>query len=224
MEPSPASARSARASSSAAIFSRAGEISELAENLLKAHGAKAEVLAARTDGLRNILGSGRGQHENHMAGRLFQSLEQRIEGRVGDLVGFVEDIYLEAVACRAVAGGFAEFADFVDAAVSGGVDFDDIDRVPGANFGAGLAYAARFRHRLIRRAAIQRHGQNARHRGLADPAMAAEDVAVRGAALLDGVFQSAGDVLLPDDLGKFLRAIFARQDLIAHERRITDYT
>ena len=41
----------------------------------------------------------------HMAGRLFQRLEQGVEGGVGDLVGFVENVNLVAVARRAVAGG-----------------------------------------------------------------------------------------------------------------------
>ena len=68
-------------------------------------------------------------------------------------------------------------------------------------------------------AAIQCHRQNASDGGLADAAMAAEDVAVGGASLLDGVLEGAGDVLLSDDLGEFLRTVFAGQDGVTHGRK-----
>ena len=38
-----------------------------------------------------------------------------------------------------------------------------------------------------------------------------------GPALLNGIFERAGDVVLPDDFGKLLRPVFTRQDLITHE-------
>jgi hypothetical protein len=69
---------------------------------------------------------------------------------------------------------------------------------------------------VIFRAAIQGGGQNAGDGGFADAAVSAENVAVGGASLLDGVLQSAGDVLLSDDLGEFLRTILAGQDGVAH--------
>ncbi len=100
------------------------------------------MLAARADGLRNILGLGGGHHKDDVAGRLLQRFKQRIEGGVGDLVRFVENVDFEAVARRTIAGGFAQFADFVDAAIGGRINFDYVDRVAGANFGAGIANAA----------------------------------------------------------------------------------
>ena len=187
-------------------------------DLLEPHGAKTEMLAAGADGLRNILRLRRGQHEDDVAGRLLQRFQQGVEGGIGDLVRFVEDVDLEAVPRRAIAGGLAKFADLVDAAVGGGVDFDYIDGISGADFGAGLANAARFRHGLVGRSAVERHGQDARDGGLADAAVAAEDVAVGGTSLLDGVLQGAGNVFLSDDLGELLRTVFARQNLIAHGR------
>jgi hypothetical protein len=68
-------------------------------------------------------------------------------------------------------------------------------------------------------AAIQGGGQDAGDGGFADAAVAAEDVAVCGASLGDGILQGAGDVLLSDDLGELLRTIFARQDGVGHARR-----
>jgi hypothetical protein len=53
--------------------------------------------------------------------------------------------------------------------------------------------------------------------------MPAENISVGGASLLQSVLQGAGDVLLSDNLGEFLRPVFARQDGIAHEGSF-DYT
>ena len=207
IEPSPASASNASASSSASIFSRRGKVLELVEDFLKAHGAKAEMLAARSNGLRNILRLGRGQHEHDVAGRLLQRFQQSIESRIGDLVGLVENVDLEAIARRAVARSLAQLADLVNAAIGGGVNLNHVHGISRADFGARFAYSAGLRHRLVRRPAVQRHGQNARHGGLADPAMPAEDVSVRRPALLQGVLQGPGNMFLPDDLGEFLRTV-----------------
>jgi hypothetical protein len=62
---------------------------------------------------------------------------------------------------------------------------------------------------MVRRAAIQRHGEDARNRSFADAAVSAEDVAMGDALLLDGVLQGAGHVLLTDDVGELLGPIFA---------------
>src|SRR5206468_8741909 len=51
---------------------------------------------------------------------------------------------------------------------------------------------------------------------LANPAVPAKDVAVRRPPLLNGILERAGNVLLPDYLGEFLRTVLTRQDLIAH--------
>ena len=75
---------------------------------------------------------------------------------------------------------------------------------------AGLAVAAR---RSTRRAvhAVQRRGEDLRHRRLAGPARADEQVGVVHPALLDRVAQRADDVLLADDVGERARAVAAVQ-------------
>ncbi len=104
-----------------------GDGLELDEDVVEFDGVKAEVLAARADGLRNVLGLRGRHHEDDVVGRLLEGLEQGVEGGVGDLVGFVEDPDLVLVAGGAVAGGLAQLADLVDAAVGGGVDLKDVD-------------------------------------------------------------------------------------------------
>ncbi len=200
-----------------------GNTAQLRNDVVEAHRMKAEVLAARADRLGNVLRLRRGHHEDDVAGRLLQRLQQRIKRGIGDLVRLVEDVNLEAIARRAITGGLAQLANLVDATVGGGVNLDDIHRVAGSNLAAGIAHAARLRHRMVLRLAIQRHGENAGDRRLADTTVSAEDVAVRDPSLLNGVLQGSGDVLLPDDVGEFLRPVFARQDLITHGRKTRLY-
>jgi hypothetical protein len=119
-----------------------GDEAELADDVVELDGVEAEVLAARADGLRDVLGLRGGHHEDDVVGRLFEGLEQSVEGGVGNLVRLVEDVDLVLVARGPVAGGVAELADLVDAAVGGGVDLDDVDGVAGLDLGAGLADAA----------------------------------------------------------------------------------
>ena len=70
---------------------------------------------------------------------------------------------------------------------------------------------------MILGSAVQGSGKDPGHSSLPDSAVTAEDVAVSGASLLNGVLQGTGDVLLSDHLGKLLRTVFAGQDGITHE-------
>ena len=130
-------------------FFAGDQVTQLGDDGVELDGAKTEMLTARADGLGNVLRLRGGEHEDDVVGGLLQGFEEGVEGCVGDLVGFVKDVDFEAVPGRTVAGGLAEFADFVDAAVGGGVDFDDVDGVTGSDFGAGLADSAGFGNRAI---------------------------------------------------------------------------
>ncbi len=107
-----------------------GDGAELADDVVELDGVKAEVLAARANGLRDVLGLRRGHHEDDVLGRLFEGFEKCVEGGVGDLVRLVEDVDLVLVAGGAIAGGVAELADLVDAAIGGSVNFDYVDGGP----------------------------------------------------------------------------------------------
>ena len=179
------------------------------------------MLAAGADGLRNILRLGGRQHEYDVPGRLFQSLQQRVEGCVGDLVGFVQDINLEAVARGTVARSLAQFTDFVNATVGGGVNLDHVNRVAGTDFSTGFADSAGLWDWMILGTAVQGHRQDAGNGCLPDAAVAAENVAVGRPSLLDGILQSARNMFLSDDFGELLRTVLARQNLIAHGREVS---
>ena len=220
IDPSPASASSASAASSAVHLLLPGNHLQLRQNVVELDRVKAEVLAARADGLRNVLRLGGRHHEDDVRRRLFQRLQQRVEGRLGNLVRFVEDVDLVAVARRSVARRIAQLANLVDAAIGGRVDLDHVDGVALANLDAGVADAARLRRRALRRAnlgaAVQRHGQDARDGGFADAAMPGKDVAVRNAVLAERIHQRARHVVLAGHVGKALRTVFSGQNLITH--------
>ena len=112
------------------------------------------MLAARTDGLWNVLRRRGRQHENDVVRRLFQRLQQGVESSISDLMSFVKNVNFETVAGRTVTRGLTKFADFVDAAVGGGIDFNNVDRVSGADFSARLTYAAGLGNRVILGAAV----------------------------------------------------------------------
>ncbi len=91
---------------------------------------KAEVLAARTDGLGNVFRLRGREHEDGPIGRLFEGLEEGVPRGVGDLVRLVEDDDL----VLALVGGAGlnlggEKAGVVDATVGGGVDLFDVEGV-----------------------------------------------------------------------------------------------
>ena len=69
---------------------------------------------------------------------------------------------------------------------------------------------------MIFRAAVQRHCQDSRNGRFADTPVAAENVPVGDALLLDGILQRASDMVLPNHIGELLRTVFSGKDLIAH--------
>ena len=56
--------------------------------------AELEDLAARGDRVRDLERLGRREDEPHVRGRLFQRLQERVPGEVGELVGLVDDVDL----------------------------------------------------------------------------------------------------------------------------------
>src|SRR5262249_119328 len=108
---------------------------------------------------RQLLRVGGGEQELDVPGRLFERLEQGVEGGAGEHVDFVDDVDLVAVARRQVPGCLAQGADVVDAVVRGGVDLLHVDVGAGGDVGAGPTYAARLGRRPL--LAVERAGKDA---------------------------------------------------------------
>ena len=187
---------------------------DFAGNFLKGESAELEKLGAGFDGFDEIFGTRGGENEDNAVRRLFQSFQERVRGFVGELVRFVEDDDFVAAGGGSVANHFAKLADLVNAAVGGSVNFDDIERVAGGNFAAGIAGAVRFGGGALN--AIQRLGENERGGSLADAADTGKNVRVSDAVRIDGVGESSGDVLLADNFAESLRAIFSGDNFISH--------
>ncbi len=156
---------------------------------------------------------GGAQDEHDPLGRLLQRLQQRVEGFAGDLVRFVDDEDLVAVARRPVADVLAQLAHFVDAAIGGRVDLDHVHASCRRRF-RGNWRTRRRASRVGPLIAVQAARQNARDGGFAGAALARKNVAVRDALLRDGVFERGLDVFLADQLRKRLRPVFPGDDLI----------
>ena len=76
---------------------------------------------------------GRREDEDDMGWRLFESLQERIEGGRGQHVNFVDNVDLPGSGRRHELRAFANFADGVDTVIRSAVDFDDVDGVPGGD-------------------------------------------------------------------------------------------
>ena len=85
------------------------------------------MLAARANGLWNIFRLSRGQHENYVTRRLLKCLQQSIECSIGNLMGLVENIDLEAITGGPVSSCFAEFTDLINATIGSGIDLNHIN-------------------------------------------------------------------------------------------------
>jgi hypothetical protein len=171
-------------------------------------------LAARVDRVRHLVRVGCGEDELDVCRRLFERLQQGVEGARRQHVHFVDDVDLEAALCRLVADVVDDFADVVDAGVGGAVDFEDVDGVAGGDLLAVGAGVAGCRRRAV--GAIQGLGEDACRGRLADTTHAGEEEGVGDPSAADGVGQGAADVLLPDDLFERLRAPLAGEYEVAH--------
>ena len=74
-------------------------------------------------------------------------------------------------------------------------------------------------HRAVGQFVIERAGEDARGRGLADAAHAGEDPGLRDAAGLERIRDGAHHGVLADQVVEARRAVFARQHAIAGRRR-----
>ena len=92
------------------------------------------MLASRPDRLRNVLRLRGRHHEHHVIRRLFQRLQQRIEGRIGNLVRLVQNPDFVSIPRRAVARRFAQLANLVDPAIRRRVDLQHIHGVAHREF------------------------------------------------------------------------------------------
>ena len=187
-------------------------------DILVADAVEIEALAAREDGLQNLLRVGGAQHEDHVCRRLLERLEQRVERRRREHVNLVDDIDLVLAAHRGKVDGVDDLlAHIVHARAACGIELVDIgvvalgDELALLTGAVGHAPACALGARCLGITAQQRLGKDARHGGLARAARSAEQVCVGQAPLGDGVLERRDDMLLAHHGVEGERAILSVQ-------------
>src|SRR5690606_31921526 len=163
-----------------------------------------ESLHARKDGVGQLVRLRGREYEDHVGRRLFQSLEQRVEGRLGKHVHFVDHVDFVAAVHGRVVHLLAQLADIVHAVVGGAVDLEHVHGTARIHRLAVLASVAGDGGGPL--LAVQGLGQYAGRGGLAYAAGAREKVGVGYAPALYGVAYGLGDVVLAHHILESARA------------------
>ncbi len=146
---------------------------------VRRHRAQVELKTAAEHRRQHLFGVGGGQHELQVLGRLFQRLEQGVEGVLGELVRLVDHEHLEPSDGGLVGRTLQQVADLIDAPVAGRVKLNIVHIAVGVDFGTGRAAPAGMGSHTalpVLAGAIQALGQDARDGGLANAARTGEEV------------------------------------------------
>ena len=158
-----------------------------------------KALAAGENGRQQLVGFGRRQDEDNVRRRLLQRLEEGVGGLLGEHVDFIDDIDLVARLVGGVVHLLAEVSDFVDTAVAGGIDFDNVHSAAFGDCPAHVAFVAGLALAVVE--AVDGFSQTAGRAGLAGAAGSAKKVGMRYLLTGEGVKQCLRNMLLSDYLG-----------------------
>ena len=145
---------------------------QAARDVLRADAPEVEPLAARQDGRGHLVQLGGRQNKQHMLGRLFERLEQRVERADREHVHLVDDENTLFDLCGGIARLVAQVADVVHAVVGRRVDLGHVEHRAVQNAAARRALVARVA--VYRMLAVDRTRQYLRAGGLARAACACE--------------------------------------------------
>ena len=150
-----------------------------------------------------------------MCGRLFERLEEGVEGGLREHVDLVDDEDRVAARLRDDPHLFDERADVLHRIVRRGVEFVDVERAALVERTARLALVARLG--AVGAQTVDGLGEDAGAGGLADAARPAEQIGVGQLSPLDGILERGGDMSLSDDRGEGRGPVFAcADDKITH--------
>ena len=189
---------------------------EIGDHIGDFDAAQIETLATRKHGHRHLADFGGGEQEFDVRRRLFQRLEEAVEGRLREHVHLVDDVDLGARGNRLVARGFDDLADVVDGGVRRRIHLDHVDM---AALDDRLAMRTEHGH-VDRRAVdglrlvVQRACENAGRGRLAHASDAGENIGLVNAVRRKRIGKRAHHRFLTDEIGEALRAILARENAI----------
>ena len=194
-----------------------GRAPQDARDLLDRRALEVEAVAAVHDRRRDLLRLRRRQHEDRPRRRLLERLQERVPRRRREHVGLVEDVHLAAPTHRRERHPFAQLADVVDRVVRRRVHLDHVQRARRRDRAARFTLPARLDRRPA--LAVQARRQDLRHRRLAGPARADEQVRVVHPPALHRVAQRPHDRLLPDHVRERPRTVAPVQRRLLQLRR-----
>ena len=142
-----------------------------------------------------------------MGGRLFQRFQQGVEGRCGQHVYLVDDVYLIMTGTGCVGCLVPQVADVVHTVVGRGVHLHHVEDAAVVDALADFALAAGVAVMGVE--AVDRLGEDLRAGGLARAAHAGKQVGVAYAARRYLIAQRRDDAALCDDILKPLGSPFA---------------
>ena len=172
-----------------------------------------EPLAPGEHGGDHLPGIGRGEDEVHVGRRLFQRLQQRVEGLPGEHVHFVDDVDLVLALAGRVLDALEQVRpDLFDPVVGSAVDLQHVDAPAFRDFPAERAGVAGGYGGTAD--AVQGLGQDAGRGRLAHAAGSGEQIGMGDLAGLYGVFKRGGDVFLADYAVEFLGTPFSGRDFV----------
>ena len=179
---------------------------------LRRYPVKVEPLAARKDGLRQLVHLGGRKDEDDVLGRFLQRFQQGVERLGGQHVHLVYDVNAVARLVRLVLHLVDDVADILDLAVGRRVHLDYIEDAAVLDALADLTFAARTA--VFGFEAVYRLCQNLGAGGFARAARAREQIGVVEPVFDYLIFQRGRDVLLTRNVIKSLGSPFAVQHLI----------
>ena len=191
-----------------------GDMGQPVVNDLAGQTAKVVTLAAGDDGGQDVVGFGGAEDEDDVRRRLFQCFQKRVGSLRGEHVRFVDDVDLALAFGGQEVDPVANIADFINAPVAGGVQFDDVQVAALVDGGARVALVARVA--LLGVGAVDGLGQHAGGGGFAGAPRPAEQVAMADSTLHDGLAQGVGNVFLTGQVAEPAGPPFAVVHLRGH--------
>jgi len=143
----------------------------------------------------------------YVGGRFFEGFEECVKGFGGEHVNFVDNIDFEFSAGGSVGDAIAQFFDFVDAAIGGAVDLENVEAATLFDFFANIVVGVEVGFWAL--GAVEGFGKDTGGGGFTDAAGTDEKKGVGETTLGDGIGEGTDDVVLTDEFGKSARTVFA---------------
>ena len=184
-----------------------GDVLQPRRDVLLTDAPEGKPLAPGQNRRRNLVQLRGRKNEQQMLRRLLDDLQQRVEGRNGEHMHLVDDIYPHFHLRRRINGVVPQVADVVHAVVGRGVDLQHVHAGAGIDGLAGFADVAGVT--VVGIQAVDRLRQNLGAAGLARAPGAGEQIRMAHFPGHDLGFQGLRHRHLPGNVVKGLGAVFA---------------